>query len=68
MPLNPQAADGDRESVDASTEKSGRGVMAVMAAGLRALAARAGCTLRGNPMPELREVGHEWERAAINRG
>ena len=20
----------------------------------------AGCTLRNHPMPELREVGHEW--------
>jgi hypothetical protein len=54
-------------SVEASSEKSGRGFMAVMAAGLRALAARAGCTLRGNPMPELREVGHEWQRAAATR-
>jgi hypothetical protein len=35
---------------------------------LAALAACTGCSLRRHPLPELREVGHEWLRAHKHRG
>jgi hypothetical protein len=46
-----------------STDKR-RSFLGALATGLRALATKTGCTLSRHPMPELREVGHEWRKAA----
>ena len=36
------------------------GFLGRIAAALSALTRYAGCTLQHNPLPEIREVGHEW--------
>ena len=41
-----------------------RGFLGRIAAALAALTRYAGCSLRHNPLPEIREVGHEWRLGA----
>jgi len=38
------------------------GFLGRIAAALTALTRYAGCTLQHNPLPEIREVGHEWRQ------
>jgi hypothetical protein len=40
------------------------GFLGRIAAALSALTRYAGCTLQHNPLPEIREVGHEWRASA----
>jgi len=40
------------------------GFLGRIAAALTALTRYAGCTLQHHPLPEIREVGHEWRASA----
>ena len=41
-----------------------RRFLARIAAALTAITRYAGCTLQHHPLPEVREVGHEWRTSA----
>ena len=64
QPLNLMLWDGDTGNMQADSTDKRRSFLGALATGLRALATKTGCTLSRHPMPELREVGHEWRKAA----
>ena len=53
----------DTKGMDDGLPTTG-GLLGRIAAAFAAVTRYAGCTLRHNPLPEIREVGHEWRASA----
>ena len=67
FPVKPSGARLDKDDVDKTDKQKRRKISKKVGAALAGLARRTGCSLQQHPMPELREVGHEWRRLVTRR-